>query len=46
MLKTLATLFRLFDLERIHTDETDIREGFFVKNKECKIRLAQRQISV
>ncbi|RLL95791.1 hypothetical protein CFD26_105006 [Aspergillus turcosus] len=39
MLKTLATLFRLFDLERVHTDETGVSEGFFMKNKECKIRV-------
>ncbi|KAF9894685.1 hypothetical protein FE257_006575 [Aspergillus nanangensis] len=44
MLKTLATLFKLFDMERTHAGGTPSREGFFMKTKECRINLKLRQI--
>ncbi|KAJ6111186.1 hypothetical protein N7486_003421 [Penicillium sp. IBT 16267x] len=43
MLKALATLFKMFEVRRIVTSQTAIREGFFVKNIECKIRLQERR---
>lgn len=42
MLKTLGTLFKLFSIERATTLDTEVREGFFVKNSECKVKITRR----
>lgn len=42
IVKTLATLFRLFDVERTNHDPTIIREGFFNKAAECNVLLKRR----
>ncbi|KAJ5299697.1 cytochrome P450 [Penicillium atrosanguineum] len=43
ILKTLATLFKLFDIQRACPVETQVREGFFVKNSECQVRITRRR---
>ncbi|KAJ5711025.1 cytochrome P450 [Penicillium malachiteum] len=43
MLKTLATIFRLYEVERMNELETEVREGFFVKNSECNVRIRPRE---
>lgn len=45
MLKALATIFKLFEVKRIQTNRTAVREGFFVKSMECKIELKERQVA-
>lgn len=42
ILKTLATVFRLYHLERVPAGETVLREGFFVKTKECQVVMRKR----
>ncbi|KAJ5861995.1 cytochrome P450 [Penicillium solitum] len=42
MLKTLATVFKLFIVERTRTLGTEVREGFFVKNSECNVVVKPR----
>lgn len=42
IVKTLATLFKLFDVERTNKDPTVVREGFFNKAAECTALLKQR----
>ncbi|OGM40378.1 hypothetical protein ABOM_010596 [Aspergillus bombycis] len=42
ILKTLATLFKLYQLERISVGDTMLREGFFVKTRECEVVLRRR----
>ncbi len=42
MMKTLATVFRLFNFVRSTTSVTELREGFFVKAKECWIEVERR----
>lgn len=42
IVKTLATLFKLFDVERTNKAPTVIREGFFNKAAECHVLLTQR----
>ncbi|KNG90019.1 hypothetical protein ANOM_001587, partial [Aspergillus nomiae NRRL 13137] len=42
ILKTLATLFKLYQLERVSVGETMLQEGFFVKTRECEIALRRR----
>ncbi|CEL01791.1 hypothetical protein ASPCAL01369 [Aspergillus calidoustus] len=42
MFKTLAALFKLFHIERVPVGDTQLREGFFVKTKECHISLSRR----
>jgi hypothetical protein len=42
MFKTLAALFKLFHVERVPVGDTQLREGFFVKTKECHISLSRR----
>ncbi|KAJ5692356.1 LEC14B protein [Penicillium macrosclerotiorum] len=37
MLKTLATIFKVYRIERAHLQDTQVREGFFVKNSECRV---------
>ncbi|KAG4413069.1 hypothetical protein IFR04_013791 [Cadophora malorum] len=39
ILKTLATIFRLFKFERSISGPTETREGFFVKVTECNVML-------
>ncbi|KAL2784284.1 cytochrome P450 [Aspergillus keveii] len=42
MFKTLAALFKLFHIERVPLGDTQLREGFFVKTKECHVTLRRR----
>jgi benzoate 4-monooxygenase len=42
IVKTLATLFRLFGVERTNKKATVIREGFFNKAAECNVLLWRR----
>ncbi|KAL2843745.1 cytochrome P450 [Aspergillus pseudoustus] len=42
MFKTLAALFKLFHIERVPVGGTQLREGFFVKAKECHVTLRRR----
>ncbi|KAB8256858.1 cytochrome P450 [Aspergillus pseudonomiae] len=42
ILNTLATMFKLYHLERVSVGETMLREGFFVKTRECEIALRRR----
>lgn len=42
MLKTLATIFRLFKFERSISGPTEMREGFFVKVTECNVMVSPR----
>ncbi|KAL3421834.1 benzoate 4-monooxygenase [Phlyctema vagabunda] len=42
MLKTLATIFRLFKFERTISRPSDSREGFFVKITECNVKISFR----
>ncbi|KAF2501404.1 cytochrome P450 [Lophium mytilinum] len=42
MLKTLATIFRLFQFERTISVPSESREGFFVKVIECNVRVGLR----
>lgn len=44
MLKTLATLFKLFHLERVSVGDTVLREGFFMKSQECEVVLKRRSV--
>ena len=43
MNKTLATVFRLFDLERTTDKPSQTREGFFLKITECEVSMKRRQ---
>jgi benzoate 4-monooxygenase len=45
IVKALATLFRLFDVERTTRNPTVIREGFFNKAAECNVLLKRRELS-
>jgi hypothetical protein len=42
MLKTLGTIFKLFSIERATTLDTEVREGFFTKNSECRVKIKKR----
>ncbi|EFX03912.1 FAD linked oxidase domain containing protein [Grosmannia clavigera kw1407] len=42
VIKTLATLFRVFEFIRTRSGLTELREGFFVKAKECTVRISRR----
>lgn len=42
MLKALATFFRIYNVERASSSATNVREGFFVKNDECNVRIIRR----
>jgi hypothetical protein len=42
MLKTLGTIFKLFSIERATTLDTEVREGFFMKNSECRVKIKKR----
>ncbi|GAD97032.1 predicted protein [Paecilomyces variotii No. 5] len=42
ILKAMATLFRLFHVERAKSEETTYREGFFNKATECAVVLKRR----
>ena len=42
MVKTLSTLLRSFEFERVNTGPTTIREGFFAKAVECKVLVRRR----
>lgn len=43
ILKAMALLFKLFDVERLNDKPTMIREGFFNKAAECEVKLRKRQ---
>lgn len=43
MLKILARIFKRFAVERTNASVTHVREGFFVKNSECSVRIMQRK---
>lgn len=42
MVKTLATTFRVFNFRRPIDIATELREGFFVKSKECWVEIEKR----
>ena len=42
ILKSMATLFRLFDIVRTKAEPTVIREGFFNKAAECTAIIEHR----
>lgn len=43
MTKTLATILRLFKVERTTSVPSKVREGFFVKITECNVRITSRE---
>lgn len=45
MLKTLGTIFKMFRIKRATLLETEVREGFFMKNSECVVWITRRQSS-
>lgn len=42
ILKSMATLFRLFDVSRTKSEPTTLREGFFNKSTECATTIRRR----
>lgn len=42
ILKSMATLFRIFDVTRTKSEPTVLREGFFNKAVECTTRIERR----
>lgn len=42
MMKTITLLLKLFKIERAIDDEAEMAEGFFLKAKECRVRLKMR----
>ncbi|KAJ9145433.1 benzoate 4-monooxygenase cytochrome p450 [Pleurostoma richardsiae] len=43
ILKAVVLLFKLFDVERLSSESTVIREGFFNKAAECTVRIQKRR---
>jgi hypothetical protein len=42
ILKAVAIVFKLFDVERMNKEPTVISEGFFNKASECKVSIRRR----
>ena len=42
MLKTITILLKKYRIERMRTEPTELFDGFFIKAKECNVRLTKR----